>query len=186
MTISIFRLISSIIIVALFSCAASAQEPQLKAVTLHAKIAKTHPDFKTLGSYPEFTRYNIHRELAPDQFDVLVRGEGRQGQKVFLEVKSIVGLTGWQQNEGITDHKLLESSATPMPLLHTATQTLNTSGSFELSWKELPLKQWLDTFAEKDLWVKTLGVVVYLDVLKGEKELAGNRRAVEIPIDPAD
>ena len=119
---------------------AAERDVYVSGLVLYAKLAPNSVEAKEHGTYPRLSRYDRHGGLAPDKIDVVGVVNGRDVEvRVVLEIFPIVGLTNWQETEGITDSQLLESSKTMFPSALRLEKTVRLRGRTDVKYADIDL-----------------------------------------------
>ncbi len=130
-------------------------------------------------------RYNLHLGLNPEKACLNVRYYADANTRLHVQIRPRVGLTGWTDNEGITDKALLESSATWMQITWQTAEILKAANPGQ-QCVQVPIRSELDSWALKGLWPVELELSVVLEPSGKEKTLADNVTRILLPADPAD
>ncbi len=158
----------------------------VEGIALHTHLNKQHPDFEQLGLYPVVKRYNLHEGMAPSEIDVVVELDGQGETTVVLSIEPTVGVTRWQETEGITDLKVLEASKTAFPPVLRLEQEVQLAASERLVFPKVPIKQIVDFYARSHFWPRQLVFRVGVVPVKGETNLKDNVKQVSLTMDPPD
>ena len=121
---------------------AAERDVYVSGLVLYAKLAPNSVEAKEHGTYPRLSRYDRHGGLAPDKIDVVGVVNGKDVEvRIVLEIFPIVGLTNWQETEGITDTQLLESSKTMFPSALRLEKTVRLRGRTDVKYADIDLSR---------------------------------------------
>ncbi|MEE4379255.1 MAG: hypothetical protein V2J55_17330 [Candidatus Competibacteraceae bacterium] len=190
MITSIYQLINNavvffILLLGVFGVSQAA-DIAIESIALHAKLAEDSPDFKELGGYPQLKRYSLHATLAPKQLDVVVHTKGTGVTTLVVDIAPVVGMTDWDNTEGITDMALLEKTKTTFPSVLRYTQAVTLKGDSRFTVTDVPIETIVKQFTAVKLWPRNLVFRVGLLPIAGESMLSNNVAQYELVMDPPD
>jgi hypothetical protein len=160
----------------------------LSGLLLYAKLPEGSAEAKEYGKYPQVKSYDLHGGLAPEKVDVVVIVNGKPSEEVFivLEVFPIVGLTNWEETEGITEYQLLERSKTGLSGVLRLEKKLIFKGRTEVKFLDIDLKKIINHFVQRGYWPAELIFRATAEPIAGETSLANNIIEFRFPMKPRD
>ncbi len=166
---------------------AAERDVYVSGLVLYAKLAPNSVEAKEHGIYPRLSRYDRHGGLAPDKIDVVGVVNGRDVEvRVVLEIFPIVGLTNWQETEGITDSQLLESSKTMFPSALRLEKTVRLRGRTDVKYADVDLSRLINSWRDRGYWPAEFLFRLSVDPVAGETSLANNVMEYRLVVRPTD
>lgn len=166
---------------------AAERDLYVSGLVLYAKLAPNSVEAKEHGTYPRLSRYDRHGGLAPDKIDVVGVVNGRDVEaRVVLEIFPIVGLTNWQETEGITDSQLLEGSKTMFPSALRLEKTVRLRGRTDVKYADVDLSRLITTWRDRGYWPVEFLFKLSVEPLAGETSLANNVMEYRLVVRPPD
>lgn len=159
----------------------------VSGLVLYAKLDPNSAEAKEHGKYPRLNRYDKHGGLAPDKIDVVGVVNGRDVEvRIILEIFPVVGLTNWQETEGITDSQLLESSKTMFPSALRLEKTARLRGRTDVKYADLDLSRLISSWKDRGYWPAELVFRLTVEPVAGETSLANNVMEYRLAVRPPD
>ncbi|MGH9366537.1 MAG: hypothetical protein ACRD3M_02545 [Thermoanaerobaculia bacterium] len=159
----------------------------VSGLVLYAKLAPDSVEAKQHGKYPRLNRYDTHGGLAPDKIDVVGVVNGRDVEVlVVLEIFPVVGLTNWQETEGITDSQLLESSKTMFPSVLRLDKTVRLRGRTDVKYADVDLSRLINSWRDRGYWPAEFLFKLSVEPVAGETSLANNVMEYRLAVRPPD
>jgi hypothetical protein len=159
----------------------------VSGLVLYTKLAPNSAEAKEHGKYPQLKRWDRHDGLAPDKIDVVGVVNGRDVEvRVVLEILPVVGLTNWQETEGITDSQLLESSKTMFPSALRLEKTLRLKGRTDVKYADVELSRLINSWKDRGYWPAELVFRLTVEPVAGETSLANNVLEYRLVVRPPD
>jgi hypothetical protein len=159
----------------------------VSGLVLYTKLAPDSVEGKEHGKYPQLRKYDRHGGLAPDKIDVVGVVNGREVEvRIVLEVIPVVGLTNWQETEGITDTQLLESSKTMFPSALRLEKTVRLKGRTDVKYSDVDLSRLINSWKDKGYWPAELLFRLSVEPVAGETSLANNVMEYRLVVRPPD
>lgn len=179
--------------VLLFFCLASIEtlaaerDVYVSGLVLYAKLDPNSVEAKEHGKYPRLNRYDRHGGLAPDKIDVVGVVNGKDVEvRIVLEIIPVVGLTNWQETEGITDTQLLESSKTMFPSALRLEKTVRLRGRTDVKYADVDLARLINSWKDRGYWPAEFLFKLSVEPLTGETSLANNVMEYRLVVRPPD
>jgi hypothetical protein len=174
----------------IFACSAVQAQSDvfLSGLILYTKLPEGSSEAKEYGMYPQIKSYDLHGGLAPDKVDVVVVVNGKPSEEVsiVLEVFPVVGLTNWNQTEGITDLQLLESSKTTLSGVLRLEKTQRFEGRTDIKFVDIDLSKIIKHFTQRCFWPAELIFKATAEPVLGETALSNNVMEFKLEMTPID
>jgi hypothetical protein len=186
-TLIAFVYASLILFMVSMPAASADRDVFISGLVLYARLAPDSAEAKEHGKYPRLKRYDQHSGLAPDKIDAVGVVNGREVEVlVVLEVFPVVGVTNWQQTEGITDTQLLESSKTLLFSALRLEKTVRLRGRTEVKYPDINLGRLIKSWRDKGFWPAEFVFRITVEPVAGETALADNVMEFRLPVQPPD
>ncbi|MEZ5582222.1 MAG: hypothetical protein R3F37_05035 [Candidatus Competibacteraceae bacterium] len=144
------------------------------------------PISRSWALIPDWNACSLHATLAPKQLDVVVQTKGHGVTTLVVDIVPVVGMTDWDNTEGITDMALLEKTKTAFPSVLRYTQTVTLTGDSHFTVADVPVGTIIGQFTAVKLWPRNLIFRVGLLPIVGESALNNNVAQHELLMDPPD
>ena len=95
-----------------------------------------------------------------------------------------MGLTNWQETEGITDSQLLESSKTMFPASLRLEKTVRLKGRTDVKYADVDLARLIGSWKDRGYWPAELLLRLSVDPVAGETSLANNVMEYRLVVRP--
>jgi hypothetical protein len=176
------------LLICISSTAQAQSDVFLSSLILYTKLPEGSSEAKEHGKYPQIKSYDLHGGLAPDKVDVVVVVNGKPAGEVtiVLEVFPTVGLTNWNQTEGITELQLLESSKTRLSGFLRLERTLRFEGRTDIKFSDIDLSKVIKHFVQRGFWPAELIFKVTAEPIPGETALSNNVMEFTLQMKPSD
>jgi hypothetical protein len=160
----------------------------VSSLILYTKVPEGSPEAKEYGRYPQITNYDPHGGLAPEKVDVVVVVNGITAEEVtiVLELFPVVGLTNWNQTEGITEPQLLESSKTMLSGVLRLEKRLRLKGRTDVKFSDIGLSKITKPFVRRNFWPTELVFKATAEPISGETALSNNVMEFRLQMNPFD
>lgn len=155
----------------------------MSGLVLYAKLTPNSAEAREHGTYPRLLHYDLQKGMAPQSIDAIAVINGRSVDvRVTLEVFPVVGVTNWQQTEGITDSQLLEQSKTVLASALRLDRTVALRGRTEVKYSDIDLARLIKHWRDRGYWPAELIFKVTAEPIPGETSVSNNVMELRLPV----